>query len=321
MNELISIIVPIYNVEQYLERCIDSILNQSYQNLEIILVNDGSEDHCPQMCDRYQEKDKRIVVIHKINGGVSDARNYGIDMAKGKYIMFVDGDDYIEATMVEKLYEVQRETNADIVQCGYNVIYNNGKKSREVTQNYSEYSKSDDGKMFFYLHNLELCVVPWNKLIRPEAIRKIQFPLNRRYEDEAVMYKVFDSAKKVVNVECPMYNYMQNESGFMNEAENVKKLSDLVKAKEELYLYIVKKYSNLCEKAERDFLQILFINNIKALKCDLKDKNERNEFYQIRNKLAEYYRKMKMQKNIKNSTLFILRYFPFLIKLKQKLPQ
>ncbi|MBR1540013.1 MAG: glycosyltransferase [Clostridia bacterium] len=116
-EELISIIVPVYKVEKYLDKCINSIVSQTYKNLEVILVDDGSPDSCGKMCDEWTQKDTRIKVIHKENGGLSDARNFGLDCAKGKYIQFVDSDDYIEKDMIEFLYKNLKENNADISIC------------------------------------------------------------------------------------------------------------------------------------------------------------------------------------------------------------
>ena len=119
MEPLLSIIVPIYNVEQYVDKCIQSILNQTYQNLEIILVDDGATDRSGSIADSYAAKDKRIKVLHKENGGISDARNYGLDHVTGDYILFVDSDDFIENTMCERLFAVANSTNADMVSCNY----------------------------------------------------------------------------------------------------------------------------------------------------------------------------------------------------------
>ena len=123
-REKISIIVPIYNVEKYLERCVDSLVNQTYENIEIILVDDGSPDYCPQLCDEYAKKDSRIVVIHKKNGGLSDARNYGLCKASGEYILYVDSDDYIELDSCEKLVNGMAN-NVDMVVGAYKELRNN----------------------------------------------------------------------------------------------------------------------------------------------------------------------------------------------------
>ena len=128
MGNLISIIVAIYNVDQYLEQCIDSIINQSYKNLEIILVNDGSTDNSKNICDYYSEIDKRIKVVHKKNGGVSSARNTGIDIATGDYIAFVDSDDYLELNMYETMINNLEQNQCDMGVCGYSIFYNDSTK-------------------------------------------------------------------------------------------------------------------------------------------------------------------------------------------------
>lgn len=124
---MISIIVPIYNVEKYLPKCIESIINQTYTDLEILLIDDGSTDNSGLICDKYASIDNRIRVIHKKNGGLSDARNVGLDICKGKYISFIDSDDYIELTMYEKMIKIMINQKVDIVSCNYNHIYNNNK--------------------------------------------------------------------------------------------------------------------------------------------------------------------------------------------------
>ena len=127
MDSLISVIVPIYNVEKYLERCVESIINQTYKNLEIILVDDGSPDNCPQMCDDYAKKDSRIKVVHKKNGGLSDARNAGMKVATGEYVSFIDSDDYISLDFYETLLETIVDNDSDIVECSVVKFYENGK--------------------------------------------------------------------------------------------------------------------------------------------------------------------------------------------------
>ena len=125
-NLLVSVIVPIYNVEKYLRKCVDSILNQTYKNLEIILVDDGSPDNCGNICDEYALSDSRIRIIHKKNGGLSDARNAGLDIARGNYILFVDSDDYIDETMVEKLYEALEKEKAEMSLCSFVYVNDDG---------------------------------------------------------------------------------------------------------------------------------------------------------------------------------------------------
>ena len=134
-EELISVIVPIYNVEQYLEKCIESIISQTYKNLQIILIDDGSNDKSGKICNKYAEKDKRVVVIHKENAGVSEARNTGLDNAKGEWITFVDADDWIEEEYCQRLYNLVIETNSDVALCGYNRVVGTKKENKLCRNN------------------------------------------------------------------------------------------------------------------------------------------------------------------------------------------
>lgn len=126
-EDLISVIVPVYKVEKYLHRCVDSIINQTYKNLEIILVDDGSPDNCPKICDEYAQKDQRIKVIHKKNAGISEARNAGLEIAQGEFVAFVDSDDYIDSTMYEKMLLLAQKEKNDLVLCGFKKVSEDGK--------------------------------------------------------------------------------------------------------------------------------------------------------------------------------------------------
>ena len=148
----ISIIVPVYKTEQYLDRCVESIVNQTYNNLEIILVDDGSADNCPAMCDKWAEKDNRIKVIHKENGGVSSARNAGIDAASGEYIGFVDGDDWIDTDMYDFLMS-HFDDDTDIVRCSYRKVYENSDTEEIVNDGNVKKMKADDFLIDLILDN------------------------------------------------------------------------------------------------------------------------------------------------------------------------
>ena len=163
-QELISIIIPLHNVEKYLNKCIQSVVNQTYENLDIILIDDGSTDRCPQICDEWAEKDLRIRTIHKTYGGVADARNVGLSAANGEYIGFVDSDDYVENTMFEHLYKVLKETNADISICDFQKITENGEIipiesdiKREVITGTDALEKITKSGDWYY-------IILWNKL-------------------------------------------------------------------------------------------------------------------------------------------------------------
>ena len=191
MEDLISVIVPIYKVEKYLEKCILNIVNQTYSNLEIILVDDGSPDNSGKICDEYARKDSRIKVVHKLNGGLSDARNAGIEIATGKYIAFVDSDDYIEEKMISKLYDLLKANDADVSACNICKFYED--KEIELDEN-EEIVKSYPPEQAILLTILDDSFgnYAWNKLYRSELFSDVRFPFKRRYEDIATIYKILD---------------------------------------------------------------------------------------------------------------------------------
>ena len=176
-RDLISIIVPIYNVEKYLTECVDSIIKQTYKNLEIILVDDGSTDHSKDICDQYVKIDTRIRVIHKVNGGLSSARNAGIDIANGNYYMFIDSDDYIKEDMVELLYSVMIENQCDMTICNIIRFYDNGDVK-------PLYRVEKDGLCLDNLDKFETLVQPsvCNKLFNKNLFCFIRFPEGKFYE-------------------------------------------------------------------------------------------------------------------------------------------
>lgn len=204
--DVISVIVPIYNVEKYLVRCLQSIIKQTYQNLEIILVDDGSTDTSGKLCDKFAEKDSRIIVIHKKNGGLSDARNVGIDKSSGSYLVFVDSDDWIDPDMISILYNVAQKNNSDIIECSYRNIYKD--HILEETNCNAEIINGD------YVTALEGMLdwryfkpVAWNKLYKRNVIKDIRYPVGRLHEDEFTTYKYFYNAKKVSYIDVSKYNY------------------------------------------------------------------------------------------------------------------
>ena len=218
---LISIIIPIYNVEKYLNRCIESIVNQTYKNLEIILVDDGSPDNCPMMCDNWAKKDTRIIVIHKINGGLSDARNYGIEKSRGKYIAFVDSDDYIELHYIEYLYELLINNNADIACCGHvNTVDDSVLFTENRFLNKTEiYTSYEICKKLLTTFPVNL-VTAWGKLYKRELVILNPFPIGRICEDEATTYKYYYLSKKIVVGNMNLYAYFTNQNSIIHKAKN-----------------------------------------------------------------------------------------------------
>ncbi len=224
MEDLISIIVPIYNVEEYLEKCVDSILNQTYKNLEIILVNDGSSDDSINICNRYEKEDSRVKVIHKQNGGMSDARNTGMKIASGKYIGFVDSDDYIKEDMIENLYNLLQKNNADISICAYELLDKN--KTPSVKLNGEVYSFNNIDAIQELLKSKFITSHCWNKLYKKQLWENVQFPIGRKFEDMAVMHLVFEKAEKIVYKNEIEYYYIKRSNSIMKSISD-KLVNDL----------------------------------------------------------------------------------------------
>ncbi len=227
-NPMISIIVPIYKVEPYLSKCLDSIINQTYKNLEIILVDDGSPDNCGTICDEYAVKDKRIQVIHKPNGGVSSARNAGLRAACGEWIGWVDSDDWVEPTMFETLFSATQETGADIAVCGHWEDFRNHAKVcgwpvRQVLD-----TERALGEL---LRNGRMKNLLWDRLFHRTLFENICFPEGRTYEDIAIMHWLFLRAEKVVCVPDILYHYRQREGSIVDDTSLGNRINHYIAAK------------------------------------------------------------------------------------------
>lgn len=240
-NDLISVIVPVYNVEEYLKKCIDSIINQTYLKLEIILVDDGSTDNSGIICDSYEEKDKRIIVIHKENGGLSDARNKGLDVARGKYITFVDSDDYIEKNYVEFLYNLIIEKDVSIVAGSNCREYPEKTINAGTGVNIFLTAKEALEKM---LYEDDFDTSAWGKLYKKDLFDDVRFPKGRIYEDMATTYKVIDKVSKVYLSSYPIYHYIVRSTSLSNK-NSKKKNEDFILSTKEMGDYILNKYPDL----------------------------------------------------------------------------
>ncbi len=223
MEAKITVVVPIYNVEKYLLRCVDSITNQTHKNLEIILVDDGSPDNCGKICDELALKDSRIIVIHKPNGGLSDARNAGINIATGDYIGFVDSDDFIHPDMFKDLCERLEKNQADIAQCSFQRVTDDEYKSPGDATNEKILTNIDTLKLLFTPYRVDF-VVAWDKLYRKDLFKSIRYPKSKIHEDEFTSYKLFYEAKKIVAIEKKYYYYYQSPNSIMRSTINEKKL-------------------------------------------------------------------------------------------------
>lgn len=220
-EEMISVIVPIYKVERYLKKCVNSILAQSYSNLEIILVDDGSPDGCPQMCDQFAKEDSRIVVVHKKNGGLSSARNAGIDVAHGGYIGFVDSDDWCEPNMFEMLYNALRETDCSISICGIERNEENGKRLNESCLKPGKKVVQQEQALSYFFDGSSLPAWACNKLFKKTLWKDVRFPLNRQFEDIPVTRHFLMHERSIAVVPCVLYHYLTRTDSISGTSINV----------------------------------------------------------------------------------------------------
>ena len=223
---MISVIVPVYNVEKYLEKCIDSVINQSYQELEIILVDDGSTDSSGIICNQYAEKDKRIKVIHQENRGQSCARNVGLKLATGNFITFVDSDDTIEINMFEKLIEIENKTGCDLVICGHRTVQE-GEELKHTNETF--YTELLDinalwEEVFGKLNN-----AVWNKLYKKELLKGVYFPLELAHGEDLIFnLKYLEQCEFGAINRQPYYNYLKREDSVTTSSFSEKKLLEIV---------------------------------------------------------------------------------------------
>ena len=236
-KDLISVIVPVYKVEKYLEKCIESVLKQTYTNLQIILVDDGSPDNCGKICDEYAKKDSRIEVIHKANGGLSDARNVGISKAKGRYIGFVDSDDYIKEDMYEILLNLIKKYDADVSICNLYDVIDGNECIRNKENGIREYSRLDILKKVLLDKNIQSYA--WNKLYEKELFDEIKYPIGKKYEDIGTTFYLSE----------PEYYYLKRADSLVNNVTE-STILDYTEIIIQRYIYIkqnikeLRKYNN-----------------------------------------------------------------------------
>lgn len=235
----VSVIVPVYQVEQYLRQCLNSILNQTFKDIEVILVDDGSKDNSGKTCDEYALQDKRVKVIHQKNMGLSDARNSGMNLMSGKYFMFVDSDDYVSEQMIEKLYIRATETDADIVCCNFEYFWeNNEKGSFSTKQKHEELNSSEIFNHRKNEKNYGFWTVAWNKLYKSSFMNAFRFRSGKVHEDEFWANDIYQTDLKVVTVEDSLYYYRQRHNSIVS-VQNIRKEFDLIEAyQERIQIYL-----------------------------------------------------------------------------------
>ncbi len=297
--EKVSIIVPIYNVEKYLKECLDSIINQTYKNIEILLINDGSPDNSKKIMEYYKKKDDRILCYYKENGGLSDARNFGLDKATGNYITFVDSDDYIDRNYIEKLYNQIKKDNSKISQCGFYDITDKGnilkstfyktiKKINKLDYIYQTYDKYNGEN-----------VVTWNKMYDKSIFDDIRFPYGKIHEDEFVIHKIIDKVDFISIVNEPLYYYRKNENSIMGKKYSIKRL-DIIDAFEiKIKFYEENNYDILIiNKVKEFYIEILlttYINSRKYISNKKINKNIANKIKFLRKNFKISNRKLRIK--------------------------
>lgn len=290
----LSIIVPIYNVERYLERCIISILNQTYVNFELILVNDGSIDNSKDICEKYLSIDNRIKLINKKNGGLSSARNTGIELAIGEYIAFVDSDDYINKYMYEVLITTLKKDKSDMVICGYNKVDQNEANFQEIN-NYIDVNNVLASKISKVealdklLIEGEKFVFAWNKIYKRKLFNELRYKNGKIYEDEFLAHRVLYKCNKVSVINEKLYFYIQRDGSIINSKFTTKRFDKVYALKERIDFLKEKNLLELKEKAEKSFVDYFIWNyfvayqRLENVNSDLiKLKNEFNKvFFEI----------------------------------------
>lgn len=299
--EKISVIVPVYKVEKYLERCVTSIRNQTYENLEIILVDDGSPDNCGKMCDEYAKEDSRIKVLHKENGGLSDARNKGIEGSTGEYIAFVDSDDWLDIDMIEILYKMSKKHDADIAECSYRNMFKDC--IREETRCTAEQIVGDN---IFALEGMldwkYFKPVAWNKLYHRSVIGDIRYPKGKLHEDEFTTYKYMYAAKKLVYIDVSKYNYDRSRDDSITGSKFKEKNLEVCEAfRERVDFFREHGLISLEEKMNNTYLWILFDRLDRCVEENIEgdmiqrlveQARQDVEYFKDRPVLKEYYDKL-----------------------------
>lgn len=294
---LISVVIPIYNVEQYLNACVDSVVNQTYSNLEIILIDDGSPDNCPEICDEYAKHDSRIKVIHQKNGGLSAARNAGIDFAHGEFLTFIDSDDFVVRNYVELLYKGIVEFDADISIASFYTFT----KENELAISYSELSFTEVTREECFKRygaikaDLSMPFISaCNKLYKRDLFSSIRFSIGKLYEDAFSTYKLLDDAKKIVFTSTYLYFYRLNPQSILGQSFKEKHL-EMVEAFCSGMNYFYQKGENEIAEMFRPPLLMREIYCWWGVKCVLKNKKMAED---VLNDYRENSRKLKYKKNI-----------------------
>ena len=308
----ISVVVPVYKVEEFLPYCVESIVNQTYKNLEIVLVDDGSPDSCGKICDEWAQKDARIKVIHKENGGVSSARNVALDVITGEYLFFADADDTIHPKMCEYLVKVLEQNDADISACSWRKVYNIAcPENAEYNIDKTSVDTYEGEEVFDLLFNkkVPLIMAVWSKLYKSEVYKNIRYPEGRVHEDDAVAHKVLHNCKKLCYVDLPLYNNTQRNGSITSTGFSKKRLIVLDTLKERIEFVKTNQPKFVDKVIKHDMrISILYYYYAKWAHID------KEILQSIRQEVLCYY-----NNGYKSKVAFAFRFFPNTLSLILKI--
>lgn len=317
-NPLISVIIPVYNVETYLNSCINSILNQTYKNLEVILVDDGSTDKSPIICDEYANIDDRITVIHKRNGGLSDARNVGINIARGEYITFIDSDDLVALDMIDYLYKNLIDNNTDMSTCLHADIDKNGSIiSSSEPENSIKIDGGTENCMKAFLTNAKFNTVAWSKLYKLSMFSDVRYPKGKYHEDVFTTYKLVAKCKSITVGGESKYFYRTRPNSIMTLSFKPSHM-DAIEGKQQVNTYIEHNYPSLSRFSRADIVYAANLCSMRIARGGVLYKNYIEE-------LQEIYRKyefdfLRGKSSIKSKVFSVLAFINlrFLLWLLKK---
>lgn len=308
----VSIIVPVYQVENYIRQCIDSILAQTFTDFELILVDDGSKDGSGQICDEYAWMDERVKVIHQENGGLSDARNKGMDHMTGNYFMFVDSDDYIEPNMVECLYKSILEKKVDLVVCNYLYFFENDRKKDFATNGKAEVLS---GAEIFYNRknerNYGIWTIACNKLYKSDIFGKVRFPYGKYHEDEFWANDIYQMDIKVAVIPECLYDYRQRDNSIMGKKSIARNLDIIEALQERIHIYLKKeKYANQAYK-----VFIFSLEYLEESKRLITNRDEKERFKQEERRTKDIVKQLQKRKlsKMKRMSLVFMKINPYIV--------
>ena len=312
----ISVIIPIYKVEPYLRQCLDSVIGQTYQNLEIICVDDGSPDRCGEICEEYAQKDTRIRVIHRENGGLSAARNTGIEASTGQYICFVDSDDFVTETFVEYLYGLIKKYDAEIAVCPLFRLVSE-QKENSMPDGFEGGMSPEEALSYIFLHAEYVGVFAWNKIYHRNLFSSIRYPEGKYYEDSGTTYRLFLASNWIAIGKEPKYYYRIARAGQITSSGGEKKLDKIE------FLYQMKEcFLSQCPQIMEAYEQFMLMSLIDIYASVIDDKISRETCELV--KLDLLSEKSFIQKNgwklsiYRRIQVYLVLHFPFIYNFLRK---